>query len=311
MATDGKSIWWNENYIDFIDRYEVRGVTAHEVFHCVLLHMFRRGSREPKKWNYACDYAVNPFVEQLPNCPLPAGALLDTVRFPIGMTAEQIYDLLDDDEIPEDFECDIIESSELTKLAEEIDWKGAVAVAAKNAKSAGKLSVELEQVLEIYLNPKIPWQQLLYNFMVKAVEFITNWTKSNRHYRSRGIYLPGKRKIPAGNFVLSYDVSGSMSDDAVRDSLSECGFIINEINPAYVILIEHDAKITKVRKFERMDELPTEIQIHGRGGTDFNPVFDYVNDLDELPEALILFTDGYGPHPEYPPEYPWLKPVPI
>jgi hypothetical protein len=28
--------------------------------------------------------------------------------------------------------------------------------------------------------------------------------------------------------------------------------------------------------------------------------------MDEFPEALILFTDGGGPHPKYPPEYPVL-----
>jgi predicted metal-dependent peptidase len=306
MATDGKTIWWNNDFVEAIDRYEVRGVVAHEIFHCILLHMFRRGTREPKKWNYACDYALNPLVEQLANCPLPKGALLDTARFPLGMTAEQIYDLLDDREIPKDFICDLREPSDLTKLAEEIDWKGAVAVAAKNAKSAGKLSKELEQMLEIYLNPKIPWQQLLYSWMVKTADWVTNWTKSNRHYRSRGIYLPGKKKIPSGYFVLVYDVSLSMADEAIRESLTECAYIINEMNPVYVILIEHDVKITQVRKFERMDELPTEIQIHGRGGTDFNPVFDYVNDLDELPDCVVFFTDGGGPHPEYHPEYPVL-----
>ena len=306
MATNGKIVWWNCDYVETINLYQTQGMVAHEIFHCLLLHMFRRGTRESKKWNFACDYAINPLVIQLANCEMWPGALLDLARFPAGMTAEQIYDLLDDNEIPEDFECDIREGDPLTMLADEMDWKGAVAVAFQNAKSAGTISKELQQIIERYLNPKIPWQQLLYSFMVKMKLIVTNWTRSNRHYRVRGIYLPGRKKIPTGDFVLSYDVSGSMSDKAISESLCECGFIINEINPARVILIEHDSEITQVRYFETEDELPTKIQINGRGGTDFTPVFSYVNDLEELPEALILFTDGYGPHPNYPQDYPVL-----
>jgi predicted metal-dependent peptidase len=306
MSTNGKCMWWNREFTISINKYETQGVVAHEVFHCIFLHMFRRGSREIKKWGLACDYAVNPFVLTLVGCTLPEGAYIDTNRFPLGTPAEKIYEQLDDSEVPENYTSDLVEGDKLTRLAEEIDWKGAVAVAAKNAKQAGALSVALENAINFYINPKLPWQQLLYTWAVRSVEFATNWTKSNRHYRTRGIYLPGKRKVPTGSFILTYDVSGSMSDKAVRDSLSECAFIVNEINPACVILIEHDAKITKVRKFERADELPTTIQLHGRGGTDFNPVFEYINDLDEMPDAVILFTDGYGPHPEYPPEYPVL-----
>jgi predicted metal-dependent peptidase len=306
MATDGKVIFWNGKYLDTLNIYEIRGMTAHEIFHCILLHMYRRGTRDFNKWNYACDFAINPFIEQLNGCILWEGALIDLKRFPIGMTAEKIYDLLNDNEIPKDFKCDVIETNELTKHIDEIEWKGAVSVAMKSAETAGKLSKELKQMLDIYMNPKIPWQQLLYTWMIRTTEFRPDWTKSNRHYRSQGIFLPGKRKIPTGNFILSYDVSKSMSDKAIVDSLTECRFIINEINPAYVILLEHDVRITQVRKFEKADDLPTRVQITGRGGTNFNPVFDYANDRDELPEALILFTDGKGRHPEYPPEYPVL-----
>lgn len=120
------------------------------------------------------------------------------------------------------------------------------------------------------------------------------------------MFLAGKKKVPAGDFILVYDVSGSMSDQAISESLSQCAYIINEVRPKSVILIEHDAEITQVREFTWNDELPAEIKINGRGGTDFNPVFDYINTLNDIPDAVIFFTDGYGPHPSYPPEYPVL-----
>ena len=50
------------------------------------------------------------------------------------------------------------------------------------------------------------------------------------------------------------------------------------------------------------------MQLHGFGGTDFRPVFSYVNSLVEIKEfdnlkGLIYFTDGYGDFPAKMPPY--------
>ena len=50
------------------------------------------------------------------------------------------------------------------------------------------------------------------------------------------------------------------------------------------------------------------MDIHGLGGTDFRPVFDYVNQLLIKKEfinlkGLIYFTDGCGFFPPYKPKY--------
>ena len=50
------------------------------------------------------------------------------------------------------------------------------------------------------------------------------------------------------------------------------------------------------------------MKTHGHGGTDFRPVFTYVNKLLKEGEfthlkGLIYFTDGFGAFPERKPEY--------
>jgi predicted metal-dependent peptidase len=46
-------------------------------------------------------------------------------------------------------------------------------------------------------------------------------------------------------------------------------------------------------------------RVTGGGGTDFRPVFRYIDEHSELdPSLLIFFTDGYGTYPERPPAYP-------
>ena len=50
------------------------------------------------------------------------------------------------------------------------------------------------------------------------------------------------------------------------------------------------------------------MKLHGMGGTDFRPVFAYVDQLIDQKEftnlrGLIYFTDGWGDFPQATPEY--------
>jgi len=64
MATDGKSIFFNPSFVESEDDETIRGVVAHEVAHVANLHHTRRGNRDPKQWNMACDYAIDPQLEK-------------------------------------------------------------------------------------------------------------------------------------------------------------------------------------------------------------------------------------------------------
>ena len=65
------------------------------------------------------------------------------------------------------------------------------------------------------------------------------------------------------------------------------------------------AHITSKKEFERYID---GLEVHGMGGTDFRPVFDYVDHLVETRElenlgGLIYFTDGQGTYPKKKPDY--------
>jgi predicted metal-dependent peptidase len=91
MATNGKAIYYNPAFVDSLTAEELQGVLAHEVLHCALGHHCRRGSRKPRLWNVAADYAINPIV--LKNgMALPEGALIKA-EFD-GLSAEEIYSKL-------------------------------------------------------------------------------------------------------------------------------------------------------------------------------------------------------------------------
>ena len=70
MATDGITLLYNPEFVETLSGAELAGVLAHEVMHPALQHHTRRGERDQKRWNIACDYAINPLLLDLDSlCP--------------------------------------------------------------------------------------------------------------------------------------------------------------------------------------------------------------------------------------------------
>lgn len=53
-ATDGVHIWWCPKFFMGLPPKTRETILMHELWHPGLLHMIRRGNRDPKVWNYAC-----------------------------------------------------------------------------------------------------------------------------------------------------------------------------------------------------------------------------------------------------------------
>ncbi len=76
-------------------------------------------------------------------------------------------------------------------------------------------------------------------------------------------------------------------------------------------LIQCDAAIQKVEEFDEYSPTNFErMRLLGRGGTRFEPVFDWIKDQSRRGvfsfDTLIYLTDGFGSFPQSPPSYPVL-----
>ncbi len=116
-------------------------------------------------------------------------------------------------------------------------------------------------------------------------------------------------------FVIAIDTSGSTSGELVQKFVQKTYNILKSTESFFskinLHIIQCDAEIqedVKITCQEEFDEYLKTMKIHGLGGTDFRPVFKYVNTLIKNKEftnlkGLIYFTDGYGDFPAQKPDY--------
>ena len=116
-------------------------------------------------------------------------------------------------------------------------------------------------------------------------------------------------------FVIAIDTSGSVSGELVQKFVQKTYNILLSTESFFskinVHIIQCDADIQEDKKItcrEEFDEYLKTMKIRGLGGTDFRPVFEYVNQLQTEKEftnlkGLIYFTDGYGDFPSQKPTY--------
>lgn len=117
------------------------------------------------------------------------------------------------------------------------------------------------------------------------------------------------------DFVIAIDTSGSCSGELVKRFLNKTYSILKESESfssrVNIHIVQCDAQIqndTKITNLEEMEQFMKNMKLYGFGGTDFRPVFEYVDTLIKNKEfdnlcGLIYFTDGYGTYPTKPTPY--------
>jgi predicted metal-dependent peptidase len=370
MGTDGKHLYFQPDKLVSVPEPQVEGMIVHELLHVSLGHVWRRGTREPLRWNFATDLAVNPIVLQA-GFELPPGILYDR-RFE-GKCAEEIYELLGprcpkcgggsvrgvsfrftgqadgEYEAEAEFRCEgcghtwkerrrsgrgepglqgfpvpfekvegelpgtlddhgVWERAEPNGLdpqtrAErmEQEWKRRAIRAAQAAKNQGRLPAGLERLIEDLLYPKLGWRQLLWQYTARVRGVRQDWRRPSKKWLQLGAYYPSKRdrRLEA---AVAIDTSGSISEDELREFLSELRGILSTFRSFRVRLLACDAAVhadvtaTSLEDFDRF-----RVKVKGGGGTSFVPVFEALE--GERIQVLVYLTDGYGTYPDRVPGY--------
>ncbi len=117
------------------------------------------------------------------------------------------------------------------------------------------------------------------------------------------------------DFVIAVDTSMSCKAELIKKFLEETYGILSKTESFFrkvnIHIIQCDDKVQSdvvVTNQEELQEYMEHFEIRGFGGTDFRPVFGYVNQLLKQKvfhrlKGLIYFTDGYGTFPAKRPLY--------
>jgi len=366
MATDGRRILFNPQFVQSLQPEELEAVLAHEVMHCALGHHCRRGQRDPQLWNEAADLAINPLL--IGNgFSLPAGALFDP-EFE-NLSAEEIYARLlqpnrsGDNSSPQQSssQCgsgvsqqeqsqeaspshesavqpqsqdqsaastqvgkrrneptrpggfgEVIDAtdeddrpaSEAERNHQQQEWSIAADQAIRSAKACGHEPNNIDRPLAESRQSKQDWRSVLRDFVTARTLSDYCWNPPNRRFVCSGLYLPSVARTGLGTIVVGVDTSGSIGQKELEQFAGEICSICEEAQPESVHVIYCDAAVEAVQEFGPSE--PIQLEPKGGGGTDFRPVFQWVEENGIDPVCLIYLTDLFCHSYPSPPEYPVL-----
>jgi predicted metal-dependent peptidase len=153
-------------------------------------------------------------------------------------------------------------------------------------KKRGTVPGEIEGVIivEEIVPPKFDWRGYIRRFTGVSTKVFTKKIrrKENRRFSDN----PGLKIKMKQHMLLGIDTSGSVSDTELME-------FMNEIHHIYkagvdITIIQCDTKINSIESYNGKHE----INVKGRGGTEFDPVLKYYNENLKKYTSLVYFTDG-------------------
>ena len=321
-ATDGKDLFFNPEFLDTLDDARLDGLLIHEILHAALLHPTRRGPREPRRWNIACDIVVNGMARES-GLELPDGA----VEYPpwAALQAEEVYerlihsppdkkltlvlaDVLDPSMGSNEPGGDAADAhaplSEEHRAAIEAHWRSAINQARVMAARASERrqgyspagdSLEWGAVSA----PQLDWRSLLWRHLVRTP---TDFSGFDRRFVGRGLYLDAMEGESV-SVAVCIDTSGSVGSQELGMFLGEVEGILGAYPHVSCDLFFCDAELDGPHALRAGGEPPKPT---GGGGTSFVPFFGWLaaNPPDQgCAERLAVYlTDGYGDFPEAVPD---------
>lgn len=182
-------------------------------------------------------------------------------------------------------------SDDLSDAQQVIDELLAMA-AEECEKSRGTIPGEMAQKIEqLRKKPKpvADWKRYFRRYM--GNEFTEFIRKSKKRESRRFPDAAGNRHRRKSHILVGIDTSGSVSIPELQEFF---GQIRTMTAHADFRVIECDSRIQYEYEFRGRPNL----NLHGRGGTDFQPVIDVYNNNKRKYDAIVYFTDGEAPIPK-------------
>lgn len=323
-ASNGKRFLYNPEFISERSVEELTFILTNCVMHHVLSHQQRQFNRRGSLWQLATDYAINNMLHEN-GLTIPKGANFNQAYQ--KMYAEEIYaelkeehfgqldDAYNDENVTtdengtpnmSDNSDDGGNFSNIENIDNELDpetesqWQYADTVTKELAQRKSAMPSGFDRLAKKVKACDVDWRFELYNAI-------------NRHMRNNYAFMPPNKKHIHRGFVLpsltsdtlslcvAIDTSGSIDDALLGAFIKEFETIMQNFPAVQIELIIADARVHAHHTFQGGEKM--DFPLKGGGGTDYRPVFDYIDANLPMNTMLLYFTDGDGWFPKFSPNY--------
>ena len=345
FLSDGTRLEYNDEYLESLSLDEVGFALANGAMHAALAHEARRQGRMGWLWQLATDYAINAMLVEN---GLSAPEMINYDPRFSGMYAEEIYAHLKDEIKNEEFddneeneigfneqnkrhnqqmkdaegdrdgeghrpqmevenEYHAPKDVSLENVAQEEQFEQLARDALAKMQKRGERPEGIERFFIPEAEPTIDWRQELHRALERYERSDYKTMPPSKKLLYMGTYLPS---LDSNLFraVIAIDSSGSVDEALLGIFIAEIESLMLTFPNYRIDLLVCDAKVHSHDTFYGGELL--EYTLKGGGGTDFRPVFDYID--RELPDTqlLLYFTDLQGRFPDDEPLYEtvWIVP---
>ena len=302
-----------EFYINLSNFHRI-GLIKHELLHIAFGHLLMRDIYSNHKlFNIAADLEINQYIDinKLPegglvlssfpelNLPSKAGTkvyynLLEQAQE--DGTSPSLDNLMDKMDGESEYchgtwnEFDDLSEPDKKLMEKQVEHQLKQS-AETTIKKQGDIPGEFKDIIErlFHIEPaKFDWKSYLKRFVGNSSVVYTK--KLRRKYNKRYSGSPGLKIKFKNHILVGVDTSGSVNNDELQEFFSELAHMSKTGHK--ISVAQCDTRLRTVEEFNPKKDW----EIHGRGGTSFQPVIDHYNEKGSY-TALIYLTDGeaYAP----------------
>ena len=297
----------NPEYWETLDDIQQLNLIQHEIYHIVFQHMFMTPFfKNHEVLNVAADCEVNSYLQNLddtwivPSIFNAESKLGTKVYYDIIMSqtppppsqggggsngSNGLPDTKDDHS---SWDKEFKECSDAEKQLIQNQINSQIKTAAEQTmKMRGTIPAEMKAIVDELFKPKprvFDWKAYFRRMLGSIYDINIKKTRRKESIRFPGAAgIKHKKKV---SILVAVDTSGSVNDEELKDFFSEITYIYKA--GARITILECDAAISA--NYEYTGKWTG--KVHGRGGTDFQPVIDYYRKNIKDYAALVYFTDG-------------------
>lgn len=180
--------------------------------------------------------------------------------------------------------------------------EAAIAAAQACERQQGTLPAGVKSLLDKVTKPEMNWRELLSQFVTSCYNGSRKWLPPNRRHVYNEMYFQSRRdELLTG--VVAIDTSGSCAGDLPK-FFGELKGLIETFGGYRIYVLQADAAVDQVDVYDSADnpldpEFGTQINWSGGGGTDYGPVFKWIDETyfereGKLPDFVVYVGDGYA-----------------